>query len=120
MWYHFDILLTFCMLVDQTSSSLLQFFNRSNNILTCSPSGTDNPMGTVTFLNKYHNSYYYQGSEIPRGDWFDKVVHQSSIHNVGIRVDSKLLRECFIHFQGMMNKNMMYVYGRAFENILNA
>lgn len=87
-----------------------------NHFLRCSPSNS------VEGLHSRHNSHFCVGNEVLDFNWLEKLQGSSSSStrlDVGIRIGGDAYPQCFIHFQGMKNKPLLYLYGRAFENLIN-
>jgi len=79
------------------------------------------PSSTLENLHKMSNTHFVAGNEILKGDWADRLssCSTSSNMNLGIRLGGDIYSQCFIHFQGIKNKPWLYLYGRAFENLIN-
>jgi len=76
---------------------------------------------TVEVLHKKTDTHFhFQGRHV-NASWAAETMVQTSnyYHDFGIRIGSEVYSQCFIHFQGIKNKPLLYLYGRAFENFLN-
>ena len=90
--------------------------NLANLLMQCIPSTS------VEILHKKSNSHFYLGSNALHGKWYEQLLGNSTESNldIGVRIGGDTYPQCFIHFQGIKNKPLLYLYGRAFENLLNA